>query len=109
METIKFILMTLCLLTGLFIFVVATFGLFKFKYVLNRVHSAAMCDTMASFMIILGLIIFFGFSVDSLKLFFVIVFLWITNPVASHVLVKTEYLTDIDDADEYEVIESDLL
>ena len=45
MEILKwtqFILGTGMLLLGLFTFVVQILGVFKFKYVLNRMHAAAM-------------------------------------------------------------------
>ena len=42
LEWIRFILGTGLLLVGLGIFLLQVFGVFKFKYVLNRMHAAAM-------------------------------------------------------------------
>lgn len=105
MELIRLILMTLFIGSGLFIFGVATFGLFKFDYILNRVHVAAKCDTLASLLVITGIIIYSGFSFLSLKLILVIVFLWLTNPVATHLVGQTEIITNKDIKKECEVIE----
>ena len=105
MEIIRLILMILFISTGLFIFGVATFGLFKFSYILNRIHVAAKCDTLASFLIILGLMIYSGFSVTTLKLVLVLVFLWLSNPVGTHLIGQTELITNKDIKDECEVIE----
>ena len=46
LEWIRFILGTGLLLVGLGIFLLQVFGVFKFKYVLNRMHAAAMGDTL---------------------------------------------------------------
>lgn len=35
----------------------ATFGIFRFEYALNRIHVAAKCDTLGSMLILAGLII----------------------------------------------------
>lgn len=105
MEMIRLILMILFIATGMFIFGIATFGLFKFKYILNRVHVAAKCDTLASLLIIIGLMIYSGLSVTSLKLGLVVVFLWLSNPVGSHLIGQTEVITNKDIEKECEVIE----
>ena len=104
MELIRLILMIFFIGSGLFVFAVATFGLFKFKYVLNRIHVAAKCDTLASLLIIIGLMIYSGFTYLTLKLFLVIIFLWLTNPVATHLVGQTEVITNKDIEKECEVI-----
>ncbi len=105
MELIRLILMIFFIGSGLFVFGIATFGLFKFDYVLNRVHVAAKCDTLASLLVILGIIVYSGFSFLSLKLILVIVFLWLTNPVATHLVGQTEVITNEDIDKQCEVIE----
>lgn len=105
MELIRLILMIFFIGSGLFVFGVATFGLFKFDYVLNRVHVAAKCDTLASLLVIFGIIVYSGLSFLSLKLILVILFLWLTNPVATHLVGQTEVITNPDIEKECEVIE----
>lgn len=97
--------MAFFILSGLFIFGVATLGLFRLDYVLNRIHVAAKCDTLASMLVIVGLMVYRGFSMDTLKLFILIVFLWLTNPVATHLIGQTEVITNKDLLKECEVIE----
>ena len=105
MELIRLILMIFFIGSGLFVFAIATFGLFKFDYILNRVHVAAKCDTLASLLVIIGIIIYSGFSFLSLKLILVIIFLWLTNPVATHLVGQTEVITNKDIEKECEVLE----
>ena len=49
-------------LFGLFVFFTAVLGLFRFDYVLNRMHAAAVGDTLGLFCILIGLILLHGWS-----------------------------------------------
>ena len=82
------------LITGLVIFFTELFGVFHFRYVLNRMHAAAMGDTLGIGSCLIGLIIFSGLNFTSLKLFLIIVFLWFASPVSSHVLARLEVATN---------------
>lgn len=93
-EWIRFLTGCLFLLMGIVIFCTELFGVFHFKYVLNRMHAAAMGDTLAISACLLGLMIFSGFNFTTLKLFLVIVFLWFASPVSSHVLARLETATN---------------
>lgn len=89
-EWIQFIIGTGCLLTGLSIFVIQLIGVFKFKYVLNRMHAAAMGDTLGIGISLLGLMILSGTNLTSLKMGLIIIFLWLASPVSSHLISRLE-------------------
>lgn len=93
-EWIKFIAGAIFLLTGLAIFVLEIIGVFRFQYVLNRMHAAAMGDTFGIGCSLIGLILMNGFNFTSMKLFLVIVFLWFSSPVSSHLIARLEVATD---------------
>lgn len=93
-EWIRFLIGSLFLLAGMVIFFTELFGVFHFKYVLNRMHAAAMGDTLGIGSCLVGLMIFSGINFTTLKLFFVIVFLWFASPVSSHVLSRLEAATN---------------
>lgn len=101
MEWVRFFGGAFFLLIGMFIFVVEMIGVFRFKYVLNRMHAAAMGDTLGIGSCLLGLIIIHGLNLGSLKLFFVIVFLWFSSPVASHLIARLEVTTGEDTEKQY--------
>lgn len=94
LEWVRFCVGALFLLTGLSIFILEMIGVFRFKYVLNRMHAAAMGDTLGIGCSLLGLIVISGLSFTSLKLFLVIVFLWFSSPVSSHLIARLEVTTD---------------
>lgn len=93
-EWIRFLAGALLMLCGLGIFAIEMIGVFRFKYVMNRMHAAAMGDTLGIGFSLLGLILMSGWNFTSLKLFLVIVFLWFSSPVSSHLIARLEVTTD---------------
>ncbi len=91
---LRFVLGIGLLLLGLGIFALQLFGVFKFKYILNRMHAAAMGDTMGITCSLLGLIVLCGFTVTSLKMGLIIIFLWLASPVSSHLISRLEVTTN---------------
>lgn len=94
LEWIRFLAGAVLMLCGLGIFVIEMIGVFRFKYVLNRMHAAAIGDTLGIGFSLLGLILMGGWNFTSLKLMFVIVFLWFASPVSSHLISRLEVTTD---------------
>lgn len=103
-EWIRFVLGAIFLLAGLLIFILQIIGVFRFKYVLNRMHAAAMGDTLGIGFSFIGLMIMEGFTFTSLKLFFVIVFLWFSSPASSHLIARLEVTTDEEESNHYKRI-----
>lgn len=103
-EWVRFLLGAAFMLCGLGIFVIEMVGVFRFKYVLNRMHAAAMGDTLGIGFSLLGLILMSGLNFTSLKLLFVIVFLWFSSPASSHLIARLEVTTDEEKEKHYRVI-----
>ncbi len=100
----RYIIAGILLLIGISIVCIATFGIFKFKYVLNRMHAAAMCDTLALMICLLGVSVLYGISFITLKLILIIIFLWLASPVSSHLIARLEVTTNPEGKQkEYEV------
>ena len=90
LDWIRFALSAVLTVFGLFVLVTAALGLFRFRYVLNRIHATALADTLAVLTILAGLALAWGFTPVTLKLLAVVFFLWITSPVASHLIGRLE-------------------
>lgn len=90
----KLILVGIFLLGGLFFFVVGTVGILRFPDLFTRAHSAAKCDTLGAVLCLMALMIYSGFTYVSFKLLLVIIFLWITNPTATHLITKAAYVKE---------------
>ena len=82
------------IVTGLLTMCAAVLGVFRFHYVLNRMHAAAMGDTLGIGISLVGLIILSGWNFASLKMALIIVFLWNASPVSSHLIARLEATTN---------------
>ncbi len=113
MEWLRLVTGTAFLLAGLIIFTVEIYGVFHMDYALNRMQAAAMGDTLGISLSLVGLMIFSGFNMTTLKIVLIVVFLWFSSPVSSHLLARLEVTTneDIDKKatvyDDLEVLEAE--
>ena len=90
---IRLILGIIFLLASLTFFVIEVMGVFKMNYVLNRMHSAAIGDALALGLAFVGLMILNGINFTTFKLLMVPLFMFLTSPVASHLIAKMEIET----------------
>lgn len=102
-EWIRFMVSAALILSGLCVMCLGVIGVYRFKYVLNRMHAAAMNDTLGIFFIMMGLIVMGGFTFTSLKLLLVIMMLWLSSPVSSHLIGRFEITTNENIAEQMEV------
>lgn len=94
MEMIRWLLAAFFLLSGLMTMFGAVFGLYRFGYVLNRMHATATLDTFGLMLSMIGLIIWKGFGFEALKMIIIIIFFWISGPVCSHLIARMEVSTN---------------
>ena len=97
-DVIRLIACILLTGAGLCCLVSGVVGVFRFKYALNRLHAAAILDTVGILLMALGVIVATGWSVTSLKILVVVAFLWMTSPVSGHLIGRME-ITINDDLD----------
>ena len=96
MAVVRLILTAAFMLLGLFVCCVGVYGVFKLKYAANRMHAAALNDTMGISLCLVGLAISAPDFFTALKILLVVVFLWLASPVASHLLCRLEVETNED-------------
>lgn len=94
LEWIRFVASSICLFAGLLFMILAVFGVNRFRRALNRMHAAAMGDTLGILFVFSGLMLMRGLSMDSLKLFLVILLFWLAGPVSGHMISRLEAMTD---------------
>jgi monovalent cation/proton antiporter MnhG/PhaG subunit len=100
-EWIRFGVTALCVVGGLFALLTALLGLFRFDYALNRLHAAAIADTLALGLVLLGVMVAVGFRAVLWKLVLVLVIQWYTSPLSSHMLAQFEYRAGQEDLARY--------
>ena len=79
------------LFLGCFFILSGIIGLIKLPEVFSRIHAAGLIDTLGTGFVILALIIYSGFSLVSLKLFLIPLFILFTSPISSHAISLFAY------------------
>ncbi len=83
-DTISWIL----LLAGSAFAIVGAVGLIRLPDVFSRMHGAGIIDTMGAGMILVGLMFQAGFSIVTVKLVLILIFLIFTSPATTHALAR---------------------
>ena len=94
--TVRILLALLLLFLGTLVLAVSVLGLFRLRDVLERLHAGALADTLGALLMLSGLGLLWGFSAQTVKLALLLAILWLTAPVASHLVVRMELITGRD-------------
>jgi multicomponent Na+:H+ antiporter subunit G len=76
---------------GVFFLMIGSIGLIRLPDFYARSHATGKSDTLGVMLVILGLIMFEGFTFNSLKLLLIIGFVGLTNPTAAHALARAAF------------------
>ena len=99
-ETIRYLIAAILLVIGVAAAAVSILGVFRFRFVMNRMHCAAIVDTLSMASICGGLMVATGSMDDIPKLLVALILLWVGSPIASHLVGRMELSTD-DTADSH--------
>ncbi len=91
LDWIRFGVSAVFTLIGILAFATAALGVGRFKFCLNRLHAAAVADTIGVSSIAFSAIVYIGLDFVSLKVFSVLVLMMFTSPVSTHLLAQLEY------------------
>lgn len=83
------IIISIFILSGSFFMLVAAIGLIRFKDLYSRLHAGTKAPSFGIFLIVLGVSIFFNLPVVYLKGLFIVLFVYLTSPLAAHAIVKS--------------------
>jgi multicomponent Na+:H+ antiporter subunit G len=83
------------LIAGSLLLLVTGLGLLRLPDLYTRVHAGGMADTLATFLIFVGLSFQSGFSLVTVKLLMVIVFVFFTSPTASYALAHASFVAGL--------------
>ena len=92
----------LVIIGGIFM-VIGSLGLVRMPDVFTRMHAASVADTLGVSLVLFGLVLFAGFSLVSVKLILLILFIALTSPTAGTQLTGT--IISVDAADSVAVID----
>lgn len=104
-DIIRFLIAAALMLAGIASAAVSILGVFRFKFVMNRMHCSAILDTVAMAGILGGLMVASGKWDFILKLLAALALLWISSPAASHLVGRMEVAIDDSIAEHIQVEE----
>ena len=90
-DVLSWILLT----SGGFFVLVGGLGALRLPNFYTRMHAASVTDTMATFLILGGVMLQAGLSLATIKLVAILVFLVLTGPTASYALANAALLSGI--------------
>ncbi|MBQ1257011.1 MAG: monovalent cation/H(+) antiporter subunit G [Clostridia bacterium] len=96
LDLIRFIAVAFFLVAAVVLECFVIFGVNRFRFSLNRLHAAAIGDTLSITCVILAAIVYTGFELLSLKYFLVLTLMWMTSPVSGHLISLLVVKTDDD-------------
>lgn len=79
------------LVSGAAFLIIAGIGILRLPDVFTRMHAAGIGDTLGASLIAAGLMVQSGFTLVTVKLMFVLLFLFFTSPTATHALAKAAH------------------
>jgi len=88
---IQYVLASILISLGAFFLLVGSIGLIRLPDFYSRSHATGKADTLGIMLVITGLILTQGISVNSAKLLIIIVFVGLTNPTATNALNRAAY------------------
>lgn len=83
------------LFIGGFLHLTSAVGALRMPNFFTRLHAAGVGETGGVSMIVLGIIIMKGFSIITLKIMLLWLFMIVTNPTATHALAKSALLSGV--------------
>ena len=80
---------------GVVALLIGSLGLLRLPDVYCRIHAVGMIDTAGASFIILGMIIHEGFTLVSVKLVLIGIFLFFTSPIATHAVAQVAHKSGV--------------
>jgi len=84
----QLIISGLLICLGIFFMLVGSIGVVKLPDFYARTHAVSKSDALGVMFVVAGLIVYEGFTQNSLKLLFILVFIFLSNPIGSHALAR---------------------
>ena len=89
------LLAILFLLFGTFFFFGATVGFLRFPDFYSRMHATGKSDTLGALLSLIGLALYVGFSLVSVKILLIAVFIFIASPTATHAILRAGFDAEV--------------
>ena len=83
------------LLSGSALILIGSAGLVRMPDFYTRLHPAGVIDTMGAELMLIGMMIQAGFSIVTVKLILIAIFLFFTSPTSTHAVANAAYVAGL--------------
>lgn len=77
---------------GVFFLFIGSIGLIRLPDFFSRCHATGKADTLGVMLVLTGLIVYEGLTLNSAKMLIILAFVALTNPTATHALARAAFL-----------------
>ena len=95
MEVLQDILAWVLIAGGAIFTLIGALGIIRLPDFYSRLHAAGIVDTLGAGLLLLGMIVAAGFTLVSVKLLLIGVFLFFTSPTATHAIANAAYVAGL--------------
>ena len=88
MELIADVISWACLITGSIFALIGAVGMIRLPDVYARMHGAGIIDTLGGGLLLVGMMFQAGFTLVTVKLILIVVFILFTSPTTTHALAR---------------------
>ena len=84
-------LVIVLMLGGAFFLTVSAIGLLRLPDFYARTHAVGKSETLGTILLLSGLAVYNGWELSTLKILFIVVFVLIANPTATHAISRAAF------------------
>jgi multicomponent Na+:H+ antiporter subunit G len=88
MEMVADILSWICLIAGSIFCLIGAIGMIRLPDVFARMHGAGIIDTLGAGLLLVGMMFQGGFTLITVKLIMIVLFILFTSPTTTHALAR---------------------
>lgn len=89
MDLLLELISAVCFILGALLILSGGVGILRFPDFFTRMHAAGITETLATSLILIGLMLIAGWGLVLFKLVLILLFILLTSPTASHALAKS--------------------
>ena len=86
---------------GLFFLIVGSIGMLRLPNVFTRAHALSLTDSLGAVLVLAGLAVYQGFTMNFLKITIVLVLVSLLNPVIAHATIRAAHRAGLRSSEEH--------
>ena len=92
---IGMVIAIILMVAGVFFLTVSALGLLRFPDFYSRTHAVGKSETLGSILVLSGLAVYNGLELSTVKILFILFFVLVANPTATHAIARAALRTGL--------------